>query len=103
MVIKLGLKMKSNTITFWKDGTYKIWGGMDDQYAKSDKDYKCSLPLNRPIGKFNGRDVYLTDNKDSRLELTIEEIKALSEPYINQLEINEEFKDDIEGLRNNYL
>lgn len=35
----------NNCITFWRDGSYRIWGGMDAEYSKTDPDYLTTIPL----------------------------------------------------------
>lgn len=32
-------------ITVWKDGTWKVWGSMDAQYAETDSNYLLTIPI----------------------------------------------------------
>ena len=37
--------MKNETITVWEDGTWKVWRGLDAEYAANDENWLVNIPL----------------------------------------------------------
>jgi hypothetical protein len=36
-------------ITVWRDGTWKVWGCIDAQYAETDPDWLSTIPLSKVL------------------------------------------------------
>lgn len=41
----MSLNDQEAVVTFWRDGTWRLWGAMDAYYAQNDEGYVTTVPL----------------------------------------------------------